>query len=370
MGNVPDMRADGFATMVRADSSRAWWESDTRKARQLDADVGIDEWSKAAGLDFTVQAMESGFLNPETQTWHKEDHRRTIVRLDNYVGLGHFTTKYKIHQPSQILDFFRNFLLVDPRFTLSTMGSMQGGANIWALAEFGKGREIAGALHRLYCLLGTSYNGSWATFASATTIRAVCENTVAATIYAKDSEASQTFRVKHSAAFDSVNQAKALDALARTSAQFDTFRDFAESLATIKMTRDETLLFLNKLLTGRDTMPTREEIDGTDDKKSAISPRTRGAMADLVNSLSVTLGEPGTQDFTAWTAFNAVTRYVDHDRTTRRNLATKETEGQARLFSANFGSGADMKRDAVQMIAKQFPGMVKLAPDAKELIAA
>lgn len=360
MGLVPDKRADGYSTMVRADNVRAWWETDGRKARELSADVGIDEWSKAAGLDFAVKAYASGFFNEETGVWHKEDHRRTIVRQDNHVGLGHFTDSYKIHQPSEILDFFRNFLLVDPRFSLSTMGSMKGGALIWALAEFGKGRDILGAAHRLYCLLGTSYNGTWATFASGTTIRAVCENTVGATIYAKNSEASQTFRVRHNAPFDSINQAKALAALQRTSAQFDAFKEFAESLAMIKMTRDETLAFLTKLVTGKDEAPSKDAIAGRS--------RVRSTMSDLVDSLSVTLREPGTEDFTGWTAFNAVTRYVDHERPTRRDLAAKETTEQARLFSANFGSGADMKRDAIALLGKQFPGAVKLMANAKDLV--
>jgi len=231
------------------------------------------------------------------------------------------------------------------------MGSMKGGALIWALAKFQDERAIAGDKHALYCLLGTSYNGMWATFASATAIRAVCQNTVEATIYAKDSAASQTFRIRHNAPFDSVNREKALVALAKTSAQFDAYKAFAESLQSIKMTRDETLAFLTKLVTGKDRAPTDDEIKGRN--------KIPGIMSDLVDSLSVTLGETG-GEFNAWTAVNSVTRYVDHERTTRRDIASKESEGQARLFSANFGSGAKMKREAVLLLSQQFPGAVRL----------
>ena len=135
MGIVPDKAASGFYTMARASDESAWWESSTRKARKMDARDSMDEWAKAAGLDFTVSAMPSGFYDEATDTWHKEDHRRTIVRNDNKVGLGHFTEHYKIHQPAEIRAFFSEFLLGDPRFSLSTMGSMKGGALIWALAK-------------------------------------------------------------------------------------------------------------------------------------------------------------------------------------------------------------------------------------------
>ena len=358
MGIIPDKTASGYYSMVRANDQAAWWESSTRKAKQMDSSDGLDEWSKAAGLDFTVAAMESGYFNEATQTWHKEPHRRTIVRTDNAVGLGHFTKHYKIHQPAEILAFFSEFLLADPRFTLSTMGSMKGGALIWALAKFQEERAIAGDKHALYCLLGTSYNGTWATFASATAIRAVCQNTVEATIYAEDSAASQTFRIPHSVAFDSVKREQALVALAKTSAQFDAYKAFAESLQVIKMTRDETVAFLTKLVTGKDS------VNKDDFKPGARIP---GIMSDVVDSLSLTLAETG--EFNAWTAINAVTRYVDHERGTKRDLGAQESEGQARLFSANFGSGAKVKRDAVELMSKQYPGAVRLMT-AEDLVAA
>lgn len=355
MGIIPDL-------MVRNNDVKAWWETERHGAVQMQSEEGLDEWSKAAGLNFAVLPMESGFFNPESQTWHKAPGRKTIVRTDNNVSLGWFTDSYVPHQPAEILDFFRNFLLVDSRFKLATMGSMKGGALIWALAEF-ESRNIAGDDHKLYALLGTSYNGMWSTFASATAIRAVCQNTVEASIYGKfkskdGKPKDRAFRLPHRVAFDAVRQETAMQALADIASEFDTYEEFATRLRNIKLTRDQTLAMLNKLITGLDHAPTESDMFGVRaDKatgrkgvKPVVSVRTRGAMADLVDSLSLTLGEAGNDGFNGWTAFNAVTRYVDHARGTRIDSTTGESTGQARLFSANFGSGKELKLQAVDLL--------------------
>lgn len=58
--------------------------------------------------------------------------------------------------------------------------------------------------------------------------------------------------------------------------------------------------------------------------------------------------EEGTKANTAWTALNAITRYVDHARTTRDH--TGEGVDSARMSSAIMGSGAAMKQRAIDML--------------------
>ena len=330
MGITPDF-------MVRADDVKAWWETDRKKAVKIDADAGLDVWAKAGGIDFAVEAMDSGYRDGDGN-WHVANNRKTIVRKDTNAALGWFSGRYKAHQPREIRDFFESFVLADERFKLSTLGSMKGGALIWALAKFHDAREIAGDKHDLFCLLGTSYNGMWATFASATAIRAVCQNTIEASIYG----AAPTFRVPHNAAFDSVKQASAAKALAGIAGQFDAYKTMAESLAMQEMSRAQVLAFLSELVTGKSGTPTADEISG----------RTAGRMANLVDALSQTLAEPAnvatikeSDNLNAWVALNSVTRFVDHMRTARRTN-DGETSEQARLHSANFGDGAAMKSTA------------------------
>jgi phage/plasmid-like protein (TIGR03299 family) len=332
MGIIPDK-------MIQADDSHVWWQTANHKPMRIAASAGIDVWSASAGFDFTVSAKQAGYYDETAGEWVKDGKNRTLVRDDTKVTLGRFTSRYHIHQPQQIKDFFSNFVLADERFQLSTMGVMKGGALIWALAKFEDATDIVGEKHERFALLGTSYNGMWATFASATAIKAVCQNTIEASIFG----GAPTFRVPHNVAFCEIKQAQAAKALAEIAGQFDEYATFAKSLLDIKMTRDQTLKLLSKLVTGK------EEVDDKD-----VSGRTKCAMGDLVDALSLTLAEPSNEGFNGWTAFNAVTRFVDHHRATKRGN-DGETAQQARLFSANFGSGASMKSQAVKLLKDLVP---------------
>jgi hypothetical protein len=52
---------------------------------------------------------------------------------------------------------------------------------------------------------------------------------------------------------------------------------------------------------------------------------------------------------TKWAAFNAVTEYADHHRSTRRTDGN--TSEDSRLASAWFGTGAELKERALQLLA-------------------
>ena len=76
-----------------------------------------------------------------------------------------------------------------------------------------------------------------------------------------------------------------------------------------------------------------------------ISAKKMNVFLALVNSYQETVAE-GTQAGTAWTVLNAVTRYVDHNRTTRGGASPLE----ARFLSAQFGSGAALKAQAHKLL--------------------
>jgi hypothetical protein len=65
----------------------------------------------------------------------------------------------------------------------------------------------------------------------------------------------------------------------------------------------------------------------------------------LRSAYSATVRE-GTERGTVWTALNAVTRYVDHDRSTRNG----DNQESARFDSAQFGSGAALKAQAWNLL--------------------
>lgn len=314
--------------MARAAGTAESWHGSENIAA---AGATMDEWRGLSGLDFTVTKTPM-FIQVNGEFRELEDSY-CIAREDNYSRLGMFTGRYQPVQPKQIADFFSDFILADDRFAMDTMGSVRGGKVIWALAKFRDDMDVLGSKHNMHALLATSYDGTMATRGGACATRVVCRNTLQAAAYE-----GSIISIKHNAEFGHVAQTKALAQMAEIAKGFDQYREMAEALHKIKLSAEKTHAFLGELV----GVKADAEVD-------EISGRKRGIVADLITSLDVTLSEPGTDEFTAWTALNAVTRYVDHDRATKRTNLLESPE-QSRLASAQFGSGAALKATAVDKL--------------------
>lgn len=316
----------GEDSMVRAHGTDQSWHGLETVSKEH---WTIDDWQKAAGLDFRVLTEQAhvrtsdGMFRAVPNCFHQ-------IREDNGALFGTFTKRYKSVQPKQICEFFQNYILQDERFKLDTMGALKGGKVVWCLARFNGTKRVVSADHEMYAFLATSFDGTMATRCSATAIRAVCRNTVPAAAYSDES-----FAIRHSTEFNDVNQAKALETLENVVRQFDQYSEFAETLAGIRLGKEQTFKLFERLL----------EIEEGEE----VATRTDNIRSSLIESLNKTLKEPGTGDFTAWTALNAVTRYADHSKTAKRTIEG-ETANQARLFSAQFGSGMQMKMDMVNIL--------------------
>lgn len=318
-------------TMARArGTARSWHGAEV----EIDADASLDEWRKVSGLDFTIE-KEPLFVRRGADLIEVTD-KFAMMRGQNALGI--FTGRYKPVQPKAIGDFFEKYVLADSRFRMDTMGAVKGGRVIWALARFygdnGDAPVIMGQEHELHALLATSYDGTMATRGGACATRTVCRNTLQAAAYEPS-----VITIRHSADFSAEGiQKQAAEQMAKIAESFDGYKAFAESLAMQKMSLDETHAFL-KTLVGVD-----KDASGDD-----VSARTFNIVDDLMDSLSLTLQENGTDDLNAWTALNAVTRYVDHGRSTKRTV-DGESAAEARLFAAQFGTGAQMKAKAVALL--------------------
>lgn len=296
----------------------------------MPADMPVHEWVEAAGMGWQAIKVPAGFK--VGNDWREEPGQWAIIRDDTFQRLGQFTDRYKIVQPAQVIEFFRDFILTDERFTMETAGCLKNGAVVWGMAKFADNLKVLGEDHTPYVMLSTSYDGSLATTAQATMIRVVCKNTMQASLF---SEKSATVKVRHSTIWNEPAAAKAHDQLATIAASYDDFKVMAEGLGRQKMARQQTVDFFVKL-TGAEA-----------DEGAKVSTRKANMVEALMASLATTEDE-GTVKGTAWTVFNAVTRYVDHDRATRRTNG--ESEDSSRMNSRFFGSGAAMKAQALEML--------------------
>lgn len=289
----------------------------------LEHGADLETWRKAAGLDWEAIANPMAYQDAAGE-FQIVPNKIVLTRSDNGQVLGNFSDGYKAAQPSQILEFFNEFVLADDSFALETAGVLKGGAIIWALARYQESTEIMGEAHNRFVFLTTSYDGSLATTAQATMVRVVCNNTLTASLFAKD---AATVKIRHNSAFDAIRREQAAIQLENVAGSFEQYRQMAERLAMVRMSRRDTETLINQVMAGTD-------------KRADMSTRVRNQVDAMLSSLQTTLDE-GTEKNSAWTLLNATTRYVDHAKPVHGGA---NDNGAARMYASAFGSGVAFKR--------------------------
>ena len=107
------------------------------------------------------------------------DEKSVLYRSDTGTALSVVGQRYNVVQPREILEFYRDLTEISG-FELETAGVLKGGKKIWALARTGQSTSLKGNdVTNGYVLLATACDGSMATTAQFTSVRVVCNNTLA-----------------------------------------------------------------------------------------------------------------------------------------------------------------------------------------------
>lgn len=281
--------------------------------------VSIDQWRIEAGLNWSARRAGVQF---EADGIVREADSEVLFRSDNFGQLGIVSPDYKIVQPGEVLEFFRD--LVDSGdMKLETAGSLDNGKKVWALAKTNQDFRVMGQDQvEGYLLLATSFDGTLATRAQFTSVRVVCNNTLQLSVRGKSSNA---VAIPHSAMFNH-SQVK-LD-LGLLDDSFKQFEEQANLLAQRKMSDKEAIRFIMNVLTGEDDAE-KLSTRSANVVKHVYGLYTGNGMGSSLRSAQST----------TWGALNAVTQYVDHEQ--GRNVNN-------RFRSAQFGVGATTKADALQ----------------------
>jgi phage/plasmid-like protein (TIGR03299 family) len=306
-----------------------------RLGTELDAGAGRQEWLDAAGLTYRVEKVPAiaslnspdfDHIAPEKR--FVETDKRFLARQDNGHVLGIAGDGYQVVQPVDVWEWFEQYITVDDRFHIDAAGVLGSGERLWITARFNGSLDVAGDRHVPRLLMSTSFDASQATRNEATMTRVVCQNT----LRAAHMNAKALIKTRHNTRFDG----KAVhDELGQIAQSFVEFKAIGDAMAQTAMTQKSVETFFATLL----GIP-------ADAKASDISTRTRNIALDLGASYRKTQSERNTRDNDAWSALQAVTRYVDHDRTVRN--APNETVG--RFDSGTFGSGDAMKGKAMSLL--------------------
>lgn len=306
------------------------------------------EWSKAAGLDWHAVKVPAIAALEGAQWDHIEAAKRFapvpgrfFVARNDTAGIlspGTVSDVYQPHQPAEMLDWFERYISVDDRFKLDVAGALNGGATIWATATFNGALDIAGDKHLARILMTTTFDGSGATINQGTMTRTVCANTLAVSLM----DRRAMVRTRHNTKFDAARVGKELAAIAQG---FSQYKAVGDALAQNEMAKEDISAFFKGCL----DIP-------LDAKSEDVSSRKQNQFHAVVAAYRTTATE--TKPGTAWSALNAITRYVDHDRSTRNADGNQD---EARFTSAQFGSGAAMKEKAMGLLMPRIKDRVLVA---------
>lgn len=290
---------------------------------QLKQGQPIDDWVRAAGLDWEIQMLPVRYLIGGHDLLMPE--RFVLARSDTHQALSIVSDDYMPVQPRKVLEFYRD--LVERRhYTLETAGALNGGRKVWALAKTGLvadvGSEAADKLGA-YVLLATSFDKSLATTVTFTSVRVVCQNFLDFAIKDSKSAGRRSIKVNHSQKFD-VDAVHA--ELGLMDASWESFKQKLNPMVGMKLNSDAAREFFTSLL----ITPKEKEEGKFSDRKER----------EVVQLMSLYASAPGqsiaTANGTLWGAVNAVTYFVDHVR-------SGATE---RMDSAWFGTGSALKEKA------------------------
>jgi phage/plasmid-like protein (TIGR03299 family) len=287
-------------------------------------DASIEAWRIAAGMDWRIKRAKVRYPTSrdsidDASSYIEIPDQHVLFRSDTHAPLGVVSEKYKVVQPAEVLEFFRDIVKVGG-LELSAAGTILGGRRYWATAKIGEAapvsvRDKVGG----YLLISTSADGSMATEVRRTTIRTVCNNTLMMAM--KDAPA--TAKISHRSEFD---PAKIKDFMGLNEAAWDAFRfqisRLAEKAVNVEQAEEMTVALMG----------------GQQDKVRASAGFNK--VMDLFQGDGKGSTFDGTYG-TAWGWVNSVTEYIDH--------FTRARSTENRFVSSQWGQGADMKQQALEL---------------------
>jgi phage/plasmid-like protein (TIGR03299 family) len=313
-----------------------------RLGKSVPRGVHAEQMLKAAGLDWTVQMRPArgakkvfkgdpsslppdGTIDPNDR--RLKYNRYEIVRLprdapEQEILFGVVSDQY---QPLQNTEAFRFFdTIVDQKIAFfETAGALGDGERVWVLAEVpGQIEVVPGDSCRRFLLLSNTHGGKGSVVVKFTAVRVVCQNTLLLSM--QDGE--PMLRLRHSR-----NLVPRLDEVQHLIASANqVYHDAAElfvAMAKRTLRSDDLDQYLESVYPrSKEQREKRLQLAGP----KAVH-RLMHECPDLqLNGIRGSL----------WAAYNAITRAVDHEGSTRGGP-------EARLERIWFGDGAELKRRAL-----------------------
>jgi phage/plasmid-like protein (TIGR03299 family) len=283
----------------------------------------LEVWAQQAGMDWQIEAADVHFIagRPFPGYLHKYPDQKVLLRSDTKAPLSIVSSRFKVVQPAEILEFYRDLTEIGG-YELEAAGVLKGGRKLWALARTNQGVALKGGdMVHGYLLLATACDGTLATTAQFTSVRVVCNNTLAIAL----GDSAGAVRVPHRCKFDAQAVKQQLGVAI---APWSAFEDYIKELANRRITNTIVENFLAKVFayptnSGQPTPAVNEH--AVQKIKALYGGQGKGAELPAARG-------------TAWGLLNGITEYVDHHRRAHSSYHRRD--------AAWFGHGALLKQRA------------------------
>lgn len=307
---------------------------------QLSPNQPLEVWAQQAGMDWRIESSNVSYMaqNERGQSIIMPfEEQRVLYRSDTHAPLSVVSQRYQEVQPKEILEFYRD-LTEQSGFELETAGVLKGGKKFWALARTGQSTALKSKdVSNGYILLATACDGTLATTAQFTSIRVVCNNTLAIALRGQSSSAG-VVKVPHSTKFEAEKVKQQLGISVRA---WDEHMYEMKQLTQRKVSQQEAkayfdAVFNNSTMSISDPEENiiqfyRNVAQQVQEKKPEPNGRAMNKALDMFNGQGRGADLSSAKD-TAYGLLCSITEFVDHER---RAMSTDH-----RLDSAWFGAGA------------------------------
>ncbi|WP_180160293.1 DUF932 domain-containing protein [Acinetobacter sp. YH12054] len=316
---------------------------------QLSPNQPLEVWARQAGMDWRIETSDVSYMaqNERGQSIIMPfEEQRVLYRSDTHAPLSVVSQRFQEVQPREILEFYRD-LTEQSGFELETAGVLKGGKKFWALARTGQSAALKGKdVSNGYILLASACDGTLATTAQFTSIRVVCNNTLA--IALKGATASSgVVKVPHSTKFDAEKVKQQLGVSVRA---WDDHMYEMKQLSQRKVSQQEAKAYFDAVF-NNSTMSIADPEENIIQfyRQVASNAQTQNKTEPNGRAMSKTLEMFNGQGRgamlssakdTAYGLLCSITEFADHER---RAMSTDH-----RLDSAWFGAGAGLKQRGLE----------------------
>jgi phage/plasmid-like protein (TIGR03299 family) len=311
------------------DGAEIWWNPPA--ANRLPDGASLDDYLKMGGLTHTYEKAQAFVSNNGNIVAVPDQY--FIRRRDNgFVTSGSVSEQYKIHQPREQAEAFRNLIEVSDKLRMSSAASLDFGRRMFLCAEYQDNFTVAGDNFKAFLLASTSFDATLASILSCSLVRTICKNTQDAALAAAGKNKVKT---NHRTHYDAKQAAEVLAAILQ---QTTKFKKVGDAMALVQQSEKELAAYFKQILNIDPKLEGKAEFD-------KLSTRLQNSYTKLWQDYQQTTKE--TDKGTAWAAFQTVTRFVDHDRSVKHGGLN---EHEARFISAQYGTGAALKQKAWDLL--------------------